>query len=64
MVMGDVIGDASINSKDVAAVQKHLLGKTMLVDAFLLAAEYNNDGKVNSRDIAALQKAILIGIFE
>ena len=58
-VVGDINGDGSINSRDIAALQKHVTGMQLLADAFLLAADYNGVDKVNSRDIAALQKKII-----
>lgn len=60
-IKGDVNGDGKVNSRDIAAVQKHVLDTARLEGKALEAADMNSDGKVNSRDIAALQKKILEG---
>ena len=57
--LGDVNGDGKINSRDVAALQKHILESEPLIGDALAAADVNTDGKVNSRDVAVLQKHIL-----
>lgn len=56
---GDVNGDGKINSKDIAALQKHITEMKVLTGTALLAADVNGDGKINSKDIAALQKKII-----
>ncbi len=57
---GDVNGDGKVNSRDIAVIQKHLTGMSIIVDAKVLdAADYNEDSKINSRDIAAINKMLL-----
>lgn len=58
--LGDSNGDGKVNSRDVAAIQKHLLQMLKLTGKKLKAADYNRDGNVNSRDIAKLQKYLLM----
>ncbi len=55
---GDVNGDGKVNSRDIAALQKHIVEIEILTGTALKAADVSGDGKVNSRDIAALQKKI------
>ncbi|MBQ9833482.1 MAG: leucine-rich repeat protein, partial [Clostridia bacterium] len=59
VVSGDINGDAAINSRDIASIQKHILGTTSLETVFAKAADSNNDDRINSRDISTLQKTIL-----
>lgn len=59
VVSGDANGDAAVNSRDVAALQKHITDIAKMNGAFLLAADLNRDSAVNSRDIASVQKIIL-----
>lgn len=56
---GDLNGDGRINSKDIAAMQKHITEAKLLSDEMLAYADISGDGKINSRDIALLQKKIL-----
>lgn len=56
---GDINCDGKLNSRDVAVLQKFLLGMQELVTEEQMLADYNKDGKVNSRDIAAIQKKLL-----
>ena len=56
---GDVNGDSKVNSRDVAALQKHILETELLTGDSLAVADVNGDGKINSRDVAELQKRIL-----
>ena len=58
-LQGDVTGDGNVNSRDIAAMQKHILGTNVLEGELLAAGDMTGDGKINSRDIAALQKKIL-----
>ena len=64
LIVGDMTGDGKVNSRDIATLQKHIIGTSVLEGVFFTAANVNddvdNDGnaKVNSRDIAELQKII------
>ncbi len=57
-VEGDLNGDGKANSRDIAAMQKHIIGTEILDTPKQYAADLREDGAVNSRDIAALQKKI------
>lgn len=64
LLVGDITGDGKINSRDIASLQRHITGSTLLDGVYFIAANVNedvdNDGnhKVNSRDIAELQRVI------
>ncbi|MBQ2662059.1 MAG: family 10 glycosylhydrolase [Clostridia bacterium] len=58
-VTGDINCDGKVNSRDVAAIQKHLVDIESLDELKQKAADTKRDGKVNSRDIASLQKLII-----
>lgn len=57
--LGDSNGDAKVNSADLLAIQKHLLGVKKITNNKLMASDANNDGKVNSADLLAIQKQLL-----
>ncbi|MBQ2662215.1 MAG: leucine-rich repeat protein [Clostridia bacterium] len=59
VVSGDTTGDAVANSRDIAAMQKHVIETKKLEGAFLLASDMKADGTLNSRDIAQLQKKLV-----
>ena len=59
VIRGDVTGDGKINSRDIAVIQKHILGNSILSDNSFDAADANADGSINSRDISLIQKQIL-----
>ena len=60
---GDANGDGKVNSKDVIAIMKHIVG--INVKGFVEAnADFNDDGKVNSKDVIAIMKGIVSGEFE
>ena len=55
---GDANGDGKVNSKDVVAIMKAIVGVT--VKGYNeLAADMDGNGKVNSKDVVALMKAIV-----
>ena len=59
IVTGDVNGDGKISVTDMAAVQHHVLGQTMITDIYLLAADTQNDGEVSITDFVQIQHHIL-----
>ena len=57
-IPGDVNVDLKINSKDVTALMKYIVG--LKTPGFVAeAADFNGDGKVNSKDVIALMKYIV-----
>jgi len=59
VVPGDITGTGNINSADLLAIRKHLLGTGTLTGLYLKAADINGDGKVNSADLLALRQHLL-----
>lgn len=55
---GDTNSDSSVNSRDIAAVQKHIIANTPFSNE-TKAIDINCDGKINSRDISLLHKYII-----
>ncbi len=58
-VLGDLNGDAKLNSMDFLILKKFYLGNRTLSDAEKAAADINQDGKVNPFDFLLLKKHIL-----
>ncbi|MBQ2661595.1 MAG: leucine-rich repeat protein [Clostridia bacterium] len=64
LLPGDITGDGKINSRDIASLQRHVTGSTLLEGIYFAAANANDDidadgnPKVNSRDIAELQRIV------
>lgn len=57
---GDVNGDGSVNSADLLAIQKHLLGvKNLMNTIYGAGADVNKDGNINSADLLKIQKYLL-----
>ena len=55
---GDVNGDGKVNSKDVVALMKSIVG--IEVKGFVAAAaDFDKNGRVNAKDVVALMKAIV-----
>lgn len=46
VIKGDVNGDGEIYATDYVKVKNHIMGKTNLSGAYLLAADINNDGNI------------------
>lgn len=53
VVLGDVNGDGKINSSDIAAIRKHLLGVETISDIIL--ADFNNNGEIDICDLVHLK---------
>lgn len=59
VIYGDVNGDGEITTLDLLVIQKHLLKKSMLTNAYLKAADVNKDNSVNTLDLLIVQKHLL-----
>lgn len=59
IIYGDTTGDGEITTLDLLIVQKHLLKKTTLTNAYLKAADVNKDGNVTTLDLLLVQKHLL-----
>lgn len=56
---GDVNGDGTINGRDLANVQMHILNVRLLTGNSFTYADTNGDGVINGRDLANVQMDIL-----
>ena len=56
---GDTNGDGTINGRDLANVQMHILGVKLLSGNGFTAGDTNGDGTINGRDLANVQMHIL-----
>ena len=59
IIYGDTNGDSEITTLDLLIVQRHLLKKTTLTNAYLKAADVNKDGSVTTLDLLIIQKHLL-----
>ena len=57
--LGDLNGDSSVNSLDLATFRAYLIGITQLTGANLSNADVNGDGDVNSLDFGYVRQFIL-----
>lgn len=58
--LGDTTGNGKVDSADLLAVQRHLIGKIKLTDSYLLeAADTTGNGKVDSADLLSIQRELL-----
>ena len=59
-VLGDVSGDAEVDTADLLAIQKQLLKISSITgDAKIKAADINKDSKIDTADLLAIQKKLL-----
>ena len=59
IVLGDVNGDAKINSGDLFNIQKYLIKNTEIDSNVKQAMDANKDAKINSGDLFTIQKHLL-----
>ena len=59
VVVGDVSGDAKINSADILLMRQHMLGINTLSGAKYSAANINYDNNVNSADLLRIRQHLL-----
>ena len=58
--LGDTTGNGKVDSADLLALQRHLLGKVKITDKMQLkAADTTGNGKVDSADLLAIQRELL-----
>ena len=54
--LGDVNGDEKVDAKDALLVLKYAVGKTLLTEQQIQAAEVNGDGEINAKDALEILK--------
>lgn len=59
VVIGDINGDALINSADLLKIRQHLLGTNILVGPYFLASDINYDFNINSADLLRVRQHLL-----
>ena len=59
IIKGDVNGDGLIYATDYVKVKNHIMGKSKLTDAYLMAADINNDGKIYATDYVQIKNHIM-----
>lgn len=59
VVVGDVSGDAKVNSADILLMRQHMLGINTLSGAKYSAANINYDNNVNSADLLRIRQHLL-----
>ena len=59
VVIGDINGDAAINSADLLKVRQHLLDKNILSGIYFLSSDINYDNTINSADLLRIRQHLL-----
>lgn len=59
VIKGDVNGDGEIYATDYVKVKNHIMGKSSLAGAYLLAADINNDGNIYATDYVQIKNHIM-----
>ncbi|MCI9233896.1 MAG: hypothetical protein HFH08_04780 [Bacilli bacterium] len=59
VVKGDVNGDGLIYATDYVKIKNHIMGKTTLNGAYLLAADINNDNRIYATDYVRIKNDIM-----
>ena len=59
VVIGDINGDAKINSADLLKVRQHLLGQNILTGYYFLSSDVNYDSTINSADLLRIRQHLL-----
>ncbi len=59
IIKGDVNGDGFIYATDYVKIRNHIMGKSTLNGAFLLAADINNDGFIYATDYVQIKNHIM-----
>lgn len=59
VVKGDVNGDGLIYATDYVKIKNHIMGRTTLNGAFLLAADINNDNRIYATDYVRIKNYIM-----
>ncbi len=59
VVKGDVNGDGLIYATDYVKIKNHIMGKTALNGAYLLAADINNDNRIYATDYVRIKNYIM-----
>lgn len=59
VVKGDVNGDGLIYATDYVKIKNHIMGKTTLSGAYLLAADINNDNRIYATDYVRIKNYIM-----
>lgn len=59
VIKGDVNGDGAIYATDYVSIKNHIMGKTILKEASLIAADVDNDGNVYATDYVKIKNYIM-----
>ncbi len=56
VIFGELTGEGNINSRDLTAIEDHLIGVAILDGPYLKAADLNHDGTADLKDAVALNR--------